>query len=467
MKAAYFMAALLLCSCTLIGQTLKRTASLGFQPAAIDSSMLEELKMKTAKGLLVNNIASGGTFEKLAVKKGDVLLRLNGKPTNSMSELLAVRATLRAGDKVEAAVLRAGKSIQLNGKAIGTPKETSEHSEVIYDQFSYKGGLVRTIVNKPLKAGKHPVVFFIPGYTCSSVDNLHPIHPYRKLIDGLVEKGYAVFRMEKPGMGDNQNTGDCQQLGFDNELAAYFEGYKQLARYDFMDQENIFLWGHSMGGIYAPLIAKEYHPKGVVIYGILHDTWTEYLLRMVRYQNPLLGTSDYIQVDQDVRKLYALLYEHYHLGKSSKELYQNPDYKTILERDFGFDGENQIFARHEDFWREIYPHNLSEAWASCKSYVLSMNGEADLQAVNDFSQRELVAIVNHYHPGHGEFVHIPETDHSMIKVGTMAEGASILMTPQYKKLMATQFNYDIVEKTDEWIKDKLRRSIETSTKNSK
>ena len=96
-----------------------------------------------------------------------------------------------------------------------------------------------------------------------------------------------------------------------------------------------------------------------------------------------------------------------------------------------------------------------------------MNGEADLQAVNDFSQRELVAFVNHYHPGLGEFVRIPETDHSMIKVGTMAEGASILMTPQYKKLMATQFNYDIVEKTDEWIKDKLRRSIETSTENSK
>ena len=440
-----------------MSQTLRRKASLGFRPTPVDSSMMKQLDMEAPEGMLVSGIRPGGTFEMLGAKDGDVLLNMNKNEINNIPALLSARDNIRAGDEVSAMVLRDGKKVTLKGEAVGLPYETSPHSEVIYDQFYFKDGVIRSIINKPNKPGKHPVIFFIPGYNCGSVDNYSPIHPYRKLLDSLVALGYAVFRMEKPGMGDNLNTGNCFELGFDNELAAYMEGYKQLARYDFMDQENIFLWGHSMGGMYAPLIAKEFNPKGVAVYGIVHDTWTEYLLRMVRYQNPRFGAADYVQTDQDVRTLYALLYEHYHLGKSSKELYQNPKYKTILERDFWFDGENQILQRHEDFWREIYPYNISEAWATTTSHVLSLNGEADIEVINSFSQQELVKIVNHYHPGHGEFVFFPKTDHSMIKVGSLEEGAKLRGTPAYRQLLMTSFNYDIVDTTHRWIQGLIKK----------
>lgn len=441
------------------GQELVRRGSLGFQPTLVDSSMLSDLQLTTPRGLLITGLTPNGSLQMAGAQAQDVLLSLNGEITNDIPALLNIRNTLRAGQKLHMSVWRNGREVTLKGKVQALPLETSEHADIIYDQFTHNGGTYRTIINKPPGDGPHPTIYFIPGYTCASVDNFHPIHPYGQLLDSLSALGYAIFRMEKPGIGDNENTGDCQQLGFHQELEAYFAGYEKLQQYNFIDQENVFVWGHSMGGVYAPQIARKFHPKGVVVYGIVHDTWTEYLLRMVRYQNPLLGSADYIQTDQDIRHLYALLYEHYHLGKSSKVLYKNPDYRLILERDFQFDGENQILFRHENFWRELYSYNLSEAWAETPSFVLSMNGEADLEVINEHSQKELVNVVNHYHPGRGTFQFIPRTDHSMIKVGTMAEGAVIRFQPRYRQLMVDSFNYDIVTHTHQFIQDKLDQSI--------
>jgi hypothetical protein len=36
----------------------------------------------------------------------------------------------------------------------------------------YKGGQLRVIINKPFKENKMPAMLFIPGYTCSSIDEL-------------------------------------------------------------------------------------------------------------------------------------------------------------------------------------------------------------------------------------------------------------------------------------------------------
>ncbi|MCG8328826.1 MAG: PDZ domain-containing protein [Chitinophagales bacterium] len=459
MKRLVVMVIGVVISLQLVAQELPRRISLGFRPIPVDEARAQEVGLKKAEGIWVGNLSPDGTMAAIGTKQGDVVLKLNGTDVNTVPQLLAARNEIRAWDPVKVQVWREGEKMILEGKALPLPMEESAHSSVIYGQFAYKGGLIRTIINKPHKPGVHPTIFFIPGYTCSSVDNLNGIHPYRKLVDSLVSLGYAVFRIEKPGIGDNLNTGDCQQLGFDNELEAYVQAYPQMEKYDFIDKNNIFLWGHSMGGIYAPIIASKTQPKGVAIYGIIHDTWTEYLLRMVRYQNPRLGSSDYVQTDKDVRKLFALLYEHYHLGKSSKELYQNPDYQQILERDFAFDGEDQILYRHEDFWREIYKYNLSEAWASFEGYVLSINGEADLEVVNNFSQKEIIHIVNHYHPGKGTFVYMPKTDHSMIKVGTLEEGARLRSQPAYREYLQNHFNYDIVTETHEWIQGILRSGI--------
>ncbi len=455
----FFSTLILVCAFLEVqAQELRRKGTLGIAPAPVTAEVAKDLVLSDLSGVLVSRVFSNTTFTAMGGQEGDVILKINQQKITAIPDLMAIRDGMRENDPMTMIVWREGRQVSLKGNVVPIPYEQAEHAEVLYDEMPYKAGKIRLIINKPNAAGKHPTVFFIPGYTCSSVDNLSPIHPYRKLLDSLSNLGYAIFRIEKPGIGDNENTGDCQQLGFDNELEAYRVAYDQLKHYDFIDTENVFIWGHSMGGLYAPLIAQEVQPKGVVIYGITHELWPEYLLKMIRYQNPLLG-NDYVDTERDLRTLYALLYEHYYEGKSSKELVENPAYRTILERDFAFDGENQILYRHEDFWRELAEHPLSEAWSKTRSHVLSLFGGADLEALNDVSQKEIVHLVNHYHPGYGTFQFVPDTDHSMIRVGSMAEGARVRSQPAYRELLQTQFNYDIVTYTHEWIQSKLDQPI--------
>ena len=432
---------LFLCSAGQItAQELVRKGFLGVQMRPVDGQT----------GVQVMRVFPESTAQNIGIQKSDILLQINQQVIQQSQDVGAAIGTLRAGDPIEVLVSRNEEELKLSGKVVGKALETSTSSEVIYGSIPYKSGWLRTIVNKPLTPGKHPTIFFIPGYTCATVDNLPEYHPYRKLIDSLSGLGYAIFRVEKPGIGDNLNTGDCQQLGFDNELEAYFTAYDHLSKYDCFDPENIYLLGHSMGGVYAPVIGAAKKPKGIIVYGTVHEGWVEYLLRMVRFQNPRFG-NDYVETHEDLQTLYALLYEHYYLGKSSKTLAQNPDYQKILERDFAFDGEDQILYRHEDFWREINDHNLTKGWAESPSYVLSIFGEADIEAVNDYAHKEIVQICNHYKPNTASFHLMEATDHSMIKVGTMEEGAAMRGSRAYFDLMQNAFNFEVVTLIDDWI----------------
>jgi len=43
-----------------------------------------------------------------------------------------------------------------------------------------------------------------------------------------------------------------------------------------VDQDNVFIVGHSMGGVFAPILAAEFPVKGIAVYGTVVKTWTEY-----------------------------------------------------------------------------------------------------------------------------------------------------------------------------------------------
>jgi pimeloyl-ACP methyl ester carboxylesterase len=48
-----------------------------------------------------------------------------------------------------------------------------------------------------------------------------------------------------------------------------------------VDSGNVFIFGHSMGGAFGPMIAVEDQVKGLVVYGVAAWTWFEYVLDTV------------------------------------------------------------------------------------------------------------------------------------------------------------------------------------------
>jgi pimeloyl-ACP methyl ester carboxylesterase len=438
-------------------QHIQRRASIGIYPSELTAEIAKEYNLSERKGIFVNQVIPNTTASELAIQSGDIILEINGLAISNMSDLMEQRNDLRANQMIEITIWRRSEIVKLKGKSVGLPKETSNSSEVIYNEIPFKEGWLRVIVNKPnpniaLEKSKHPTIFFIPGYTCSSVEGFSPIHPYRKLLDSLSGLGYVIFRVEKPGIGDNVNTGDCFQMGFNQELEAYKVAYQHLKDYDFIDLNNVHVFGHSMGGVYAPLIADEFNPKGAIVYGTSNESWFEYLLRITRYQTPWIN-DDWIQMEKDVRTATRMWFKHFYEKVPTKELAKTPEFEDILRREFQWDGKDQILDRDEIFWQELHDQNLTDAWAKTTAHVLSLYGEADLPAISSDAHEEIVKIVNTYHPGYGTYKLVPETDHSMIKVGSMQDGINLSGTPEYREKLQNNFNYELVHMIHDWIQD--------------
>lgn len=436
-----------------LGQEIPRHGLFGVYAVQLSDSSKQILQLDN-DALEVKWLRPEGTESKVGLKTGDILYQINDIPIHTPNDIYysGLLNRLRSGEDICYHILRSSKKMKLCGKVKPNPLETILNGEVIYDEVEFKNGQLRTIITKPKREGKSPVIYFIPGYNCASYDNLPSFHPYRKIIDSLTNLGYVVFRTEKSGMGDSYNTPNCFEIDFYTEQEGFEVGYKKLLTYDFIDTSEIFIFGHSLGGINAPLIAEKFNPKGVIVYGTTHLPWMEYLTNMLRFQNPLLGISP-IEIEKDAKTYQSLLYDHYVLKQSPEEMVlSHPEYLPLLERDFQYIGGDMIFQRHYSFMQQLNDLPLTSSWSNLNSHVLSIYGEADFEAINPDSHKEIVRIVNYYHPDRATFLLLPETNHSFIKVGSMQAGIDASSNGVMRELMKTSFNYDIVTEIDKWIK---------------
>ncbi|MBN1181535.1 MAG: alpha/beta hydrolase [Bacteroidales bacterium] len=439
-------------------QNLRRKGMIGVGLCnEISDSLRYCLKLSDNDGALVNMVVPNSTAALMKLQPHDLILSLNQHSISSPDDLLSVAKNLRNGDSLSASILRNGKHKTLMGIVQAKPYEQSETADVFYDEFKFKEGYVRSILTKPVNQMNAPVVFLIQGYTCSSIDNLPPDNPYRCLIDGFVEKGFAVFRIEKSGIGDNYNTSPCEEIGFNEELELFKTGYlKLLSCQEEIDTSNIFIFGHSLGGIIAPLLAEKYKPKGVIVFGTVVKPWHDYLLDIYRIQQPILG-ADWAGSQDTLELIRPTLFEIFYNNKSPENLKGKPTHITAMQLALNYDGENHFFDRHYTFWTELNRINVADAWKKTPSYVLSIYGEADIAVMNPEGHKEIVEIVNRYHPSNASYLALPETSHEMQKVGSMQDYISKLGNPEYQFYNRDCFNWEIINETCQWANDKLNK----------
>ena len=451
MKKSFLILILFLFSVNLASsQELRRKGFFGVTGVDMNDSISSSLGLNARKGYLVKTILHNSTASLLNIKENDILIKISKQEIKEAKNISGIFKNFREGDDISVNIIREKNQITLNGKVAPKPYEIYENSEVIYGQTSFKGGYLRTIITKPKQEGKHPAIFFIPGYTCMTLDNLGN-HHYGKLFKGLVDKGYVLMRVEKPGMGDCDDTPDCFEADLYTEIEAFEKGYEKMLEYDFVDKDNIFIIGHSLGGIEAPVIAPKYKPKGVIVYGTGVKTWYEYLLEMFRFQNPLTGIS-YIDNEKNIQAMIPLLYNYLIEKKTPEELSVNPDYKKMMETDMQYDGSTQIWTRDYHYWQQIQDVNLTDYWASIKSNVLVIWGEFDFEAFSRFDHESIIEIVNQNNPGKGTFIMLEKTDHAFAIVDSYKQDADLMQSGQYSKYIRENFNGKLIEEIDNWIK---------------
>lgn len=435
-------------------QDIKRKATHGAGLQIVNQQMASNAGIEKPQGLYVQFVSPNSTLANINIIAGDIILSINNIVTNSFE---AIRNNpIYEGDYLEYEVFKDKKIQKFKTKAIGVPFETSEEIKIEYSAFQFQDGYIRSIISKPIENNKKlPAVLFIPGYPCQSVDNLWLHHPYKKLIYDLTKKGYIVMRAEKPGMGDSNNSKKCYSIDFDTEVESFKAALADLKKRDDVDPENVFIIGHSMGGMQAPYVALNNNVKGIISMGVTIKPPLEYLTEMLRNQNPKLGI-DYLQNEKDMRLYEVLLYELFVNSKKPSELIlENPDYDRILRRDFNYQKDDDFLSRDAIFWQSIHKKNLIESWAKTTTNVLSAWGESDIQSINDFSHKELVNIVNTYNPNKATFLELKGTNHNFIKIESLEESYRLAKAGAIGPLLPTHFNYEAVELFHQWMQEKI------------
>jgi photosystem II stability/assembly factor-like uncharacterized protein/pimeloyl-ACP methyl ester carboxylesterase len=399
-----------------------------------------------------------GTSVALKLQEKDLIVKIGNSTFASTAEFNQQFLTYSPNQEVQLTVLRGKNKLVLKAKAVARPYETDDNATVIYDEAPYKGGQLRVIINKPIKENKMPAMLFIPGYTCSSIDDLSNNHPYKRIVDAYVDAGYVTLRIEKSGLGDSKNTPPCESCDLLDEIENFEVGLKKLKSLPYVDTNQIIIVGHSMGGIVAPAISAKNKVAGVVVYGTTAKSWFEYQIEMYRVQNALAGMNP-IEVEQSVIAQYDLNYRYFVKKEKLEDIAKDTKADSILRTSWEYDGKGKIYSRNAEYWRQIqdYPH--LENWKNTKAKVLVQFGESDFQAFSRADHQQIVNTVNYFNPGNATLMTYPSTDHFFAKSGTSQEAYNKFANGQIQQLF-DEYNHEVGLSAVKWSNEILSKKDE-------
>ena len=399
-----------------------------------------------------------GTSVALKLQEKDLIVKIGNSTFASTAEFNQQFLTYSPNQEVQLTVLRGKNKLVLKAKAVARPYETDDNATVIYDEAPYKGGQLRVIINKPIKENKMPAMLFIPGYTCSSIDDLSNNHPYKRIVDAYVDAGYVTLRIEKSGLGDSKNTPPCESCDLLDEIENFEVGLKKLKSLPYVDSNQIIIVGHSMGGIVAPAISAKNKVAGVVVYGTTAKSWFEYQIEMYRVQNALAGMNP-IEVEQSVIAQYDLNYRYFVKKEKLEDIAKDTKADSILRTSWEYDGKGKIYSRNAEYWRQIqdYPH--LENWKNTKAKVLVQFGESDFQAFSRADHQQIVNTVNYFNPGNATLMTYPSTDHFFAKSGTLQEAYNKFANGQIQQLF-DEYNHEVGLSAVKWSNEILSKKDE-------
>jgi len=401
-----------------------------------------------------------GTSVELKLQEKDLITKIGEQSFNSADEFIKQFLSYEPGKEIQLLVLRGKKKLTLKAKVAARPYETDDNATVIYDEANYKGGQLRVIINKPFKENKMPAMLFIPGYTCTSIDELTSDHPYKRIVDAYVDAGYVTLRIEKSGLGDSKNTPPCESCDLLDEIENFEVGLKKLKSLSYVDTNQIIIVGHSMGGIIAPAISAKHQVAGVVVYGTTAKSWFEYQIEMYRVQNALAGMNP-IEVEQSVIEQYDLNYRYFVKKEKLEDIAKDPKADSVLRTSWEYNGNGKIYSRNAEYWRQIqdYPH--LENWKNTKAKVLVQFGESDFQAFSRADHQQIVNTVNYFHPGNATLMTYPSTDHYFAKSGTMQEAYNKFANGQIQQLFDV-YNHEVGKSAVKWSNEILFKRDEVN-----
>jgi len=282
------------------------------------------------------------------------------------------------------------------------PGRTVEYASVV----AARGARVRTITSRPSNApGRLPAIVFVPWLSCDTVEAPRgPKDGWARMLNAVAAGVDAVFvRVDKPGVGDSE--GNCADTSLEDDLAAYRAAIRAtLARSD-VDPSRLVLFGGSIGGALAPVLAREFTVHAIAVSGGFSRTWSEHILGHERRRLTLSGSAP-AAINSSMRG-FVDFYSLYLDARMTpgQVLAQRPDLKALW-----YDEPEHQYGRHARYFQEVQSLNVEAAWDAVRVPTLVVWGEYDW-IMGRADQERIVEIVNAHKPGLARLVVIPGMNH--------------------------------------------------------
>jgi pimeloyl-ACP methyl ester carboxylesterase len=287
-------------------------------------------------------------------------------------------------------------------------------ASVVEGSATIPTGETVTYTFKPEGSGPFPTILYLQGYPCRTASPADERNFARKrLISAFVEAGYLVHVAEKPGLGGGQSTRECKDLLYREEVAAFAEVLDQLLASSDTDPENLFIFGHSMGGQTAPLIARNRKVRGIITYGIHAKPWFEFMIDISRAQAERIGI-DPAKAHAETAAMIPLLYDLM-IAKRDWDYLSTTHQDALSIGILRAEGE-YLNGRHYRFWADLNDANFVDAWSGYGGSVLAMYGEYDIASISAEGAERIARIVNHANPGRARALVVPRTGHGFATI---------------------------------------------------
>jgi pimeloyl-ACP methyl ester carboxylesterase len=322
-----------------VSTTLPRRAFLG-------ARLPPDSEAFSLAGVRIAGVVAGGMAGAAGVEAGDVIVRIAGHPVRSVAELGAALRRAGALETAELVVLRGHRGLALTAPVTPCPVEAVDGQRVAYEVLDAGGARLRTIVTSPERGAPAAAVLVLQGIACESIDlGAAPDAPLAGLVHGWARAGVMTMRVDRPGLGDSEG-GPCGELDLDADLAIHRAALAALAADPRRAGAPLVVFGHSVGGMAAAVLAAERAPDGVIVYGTSTSTWLDCVTASTRRQLALRGVAP-----DEIERTAAALRE-----------------RAI---------QDGLSGRSAAYHRQLDALDLRAAWARVAAPVLALIGEHD------------------------------------------------------------------------------------------
>lgn len=356
----------------------------------------------TGMGIVVRAVVPGSPAATAGLEAGDIITRVGTRDIASVDQFVDAARALHPRDKVSVALLRDGRAAAVVLVPRERPVETAPDFDILYTSVTADGSRRRVIVTRPRTPGPgpHPAMLMVGGIGCYSFDAAGaPPVGYTQLLYHFTRRGFVTVRVEKSGVGDSEGT-PCATVDFDNEAAGYAAALHAMEQYPYVDPNRIFLFGHSIGGIEAPMLAAhDTTIRGIVAMSTVGIAWFEYELANLRRQLVLQGLApDSVERAMRVKErcMHDLLVERQSLAQ-------------VIAADSTCRPYVQ-YPAHYTYMQQVNAQNLAALWRAVRARVLVVYPTSDF-ITSEQEQRYLVDAINVMHPGQATFATVAGMDH--------------------------------------------------------